>query len=84
MPKTWLVREARARLGEVIDEARSEGPQIIRRHGEDVAVIVSVEDWRAMQPSLKEWLLTETGRTDDLLGRERAGIEIEGLSPKEL
>jgi antitoxin Phd len=56
----WQVQEAKTRLSEVIDEAHSKGPQIITRHGTERAVILSVEDYRALtahKPDLREYLL---------------------------
>jgi len=41
----WTVAEAKAKFSEVIDRARSEGPQTISRNGRAAAVIVSAEEW---------------------------------------
>lgn len=56
----WQVQQAKTRLSEVIEEARSKGPQIITRHGAERAVLLSIEDFRALtahKPGLKEYLL---------------------------
>lgn len=56
----WQVQEAKTRLSEVIEEANSKGPQIITRHGAERAVILSIEDYRALtsqKPDLRELLL---------------------------
>ncbi len=56
----WQVQEAKTRLSELIEEANSKGPQIITRHGQERAVILSVTDYRVLtahQPDLKEYLL---------------------------
>ncbi len=56
----WQVQEAKSRLSEVIDEALSKGPQIITRHGAERAVVLSIEEFRALtahKPGLKEYLL---------------------------
>ena len=42
---TWTVAAAKAKLSEVIDLARSDGPQTITRHGRKAVVIVAVEEW---------------------------------------
>jgi prevent-host-death family protein len=42
---TWTVAEAKAKLSEVIDQALSEGPQIVTRSGRKAVVIVSAEEW---------------------------------------
>ncbi len=56
----WQVQQAKTRLSEVIEEAREKGPQIITRHGAERAVVLSMEDYRALtahKPDLKEYLL---------------------------
>ena len=56
----WQVQEAKTRLSEVIEEAHNEGPQIITRHGAERAVVLSIEDFRALtahKPAFKEYLL---------------------------
>lgn len=42
---TWTVAEAKAKFSEVIDEARSSGPQTVTRNGRKAVVIVSAEEW---------------------------------------
>lgn len=44
----WQVQDAKTRLSEVIERARTEGPQTITRHGADRAVVLSIEDYRAL------------------------------------
>ncbi len=41
----WSVAEAKAKLSEVIENARAKGPQTITRNGRETAVVVSVEEW---------------------------------------
>ena len=56
---TWQVQDAKTRLSEVIERARTEGPQTITRHGKPRAVVLSVEDYRrlAERPDFKSYLL---------------------------
>jgi antitoxin Phd len=57
---TWQVQEAKTRLSEVIERARTEGPQTITRHGTERAVVLSIEDYRALaahKPDFKAYLL---------------------------
>ncbi|MDE2166803.1 MAG: type II toxin-antitoxin system Phd/YefM family antitoxin [Alphaproteobacteria bacterium] len=42
---TWTVAEAKAKFSEVLDQARSQGPQVITKHGRDAAVVVAAEEW---------------------------------------
>jgi len=41
----WTVAEAKAKFSEVIDKAKSEGPQKITKHGRTTAVVVAAEEW---------------------------------------
>ena len=42
----WTVAKAKARLGELIELARTSGPQTITRSGRAIAVVVSPEEWK--------------------------------------
>lgn len=65
---TWPVQDAKARFSEVLDASVHEGPQIVTKRGAETAVIVSIDEWRALQasvrPSVKELLLQESGPRD--------------------
>ena len=43
---TWTVAEAKAKLSEVIEKARSGGPQTITRNGRTAVVVVAAEEWQ--------------------------------------
>jgi antitoxin Phd len=60
MMAAWQVQQAKTRLSEVIERARTEGPQTITRHGAERAVVLSIEDYRALlahKPDFKAHLL---------------------------
>jgi prevent-host-death family protein len=42
---TWTIAGAKAKFSEVIEKARSEGPQTITRNGRVAVVVVSAEEW---------------------------------------
>jgi len=42
---TWTVAEAKAKFSEVIESARTRGPQTITRNGRTAAVLVAAEEW---------------------------------------
>jgi prevent-host-death family protein len=42
---TWTVAEAKAKLSEVIERARSGAPQTITRNGRTAVVVVAAEEW---------------------------------------
>lgn len=45
MTATWTVAEAKARLSELIERARSGGPQTITKNGRTAAVVVDAAEW---------------------------------------
>jgi prevent-host-death family protein len=77
----WQVQEAKTRLSEVIEDAHNKGPQIITRHGAERAVLLSMDDYRALtahQPDLKAYLLGGPKLDSFEIERDRdAGREIE-------
>ncbi|MFI9510174.1 type II toxin-antitoxin system Phd/YefM family antitoxin [Nocardia sp. NPDC052566] len=42
----WPLADAKARLSELIDKVEREGPQVISKHGREVAIVVPIEEWR--------------------------------------
>lgn len=56
----WQSQEAKQRFSELVRRTLEEGPQVVTRHGEEVVVVVSVEEFRRMdreKPDFKEFLL---------------------------
>lgn len=70
VPKeAWSVASAKARFSELIDKAKSEGPQTVTRNGKPAAVLVSVEEWEqktAPKGTLLEFLQNSPLREADL------------------
>jgi prevent-host-death family protein len=54
----WQIAEAGTWLGEVMEEAVRNGAQIISEHGVEKAVVLSIEDYRALT-TLKADLLAQ-------------------------
>jgi prevent-host-death family protein len=57
----WQLQEAKQRFSELVRRALADGPQAITRHGEEVVVMVSAEDYRSLtddKPDLKAFLLS--------------------------
>ena len=50
MNPSWQLQEAKNRFSEVVDEALTHGPQTVTRHGREVVVVLSIEDYRRMNP----------------------------------
>ena len=68
--KSWPVQDAKARFSEFLEACLQDGPQMVTKRGREAAVLVPVSQWRrvhaAARPSLKELLLTEAARSDEL------------------
>ena len=45
----WRLEEARQRFSELIRSAEADGPQFVTRHGEEVAVVVSIAEYRHLR-----------------------------------
>ena len=73
--RRWQVQDAKARFSEFLEASLKEGPQVVTRRGAEAAVLVPIEEWRRLQraarPSLKQLLLAEEPRFDDLVPPRR-------------
>mgnify|MGYP001161957864 FL=1 len=47
---TWQLQSAKQRFSEVVRAAETGEPQFITRHGQPVAVVVDIMDYRAAHP----------------------------------
>ncbi len=45
----WQVQEAKQRFSEVLRAAESGEPQIVTKHGEEVAVVIDINEYRRMR-----------------------------------
>ncbi|WP_020392558.1 type II toxin-antitoxin system Phd/YefM family antitoxin [Kribbella catacumbae] len=45
---SWQVQEAKQRFSEVLRAVESDGPQAITRHGEKVAVVIDIAEYRRL------------------------------------
>jgi prevent-host-death family protein len=68
MIKTWQLQEAKNKLSRVIEDAVNQGPQIITRRGEEVAIILSYASYQKMVAS--KGRLTDFFRESPLVGIE--------------
>lgn len=64
----WRLKEAKKHLNEVINQALSEGPQSITRHGKEVAVVLSKAEYNRLKKSKTG--LVEFFRQSPLVGIE--------------
>ena len=69
---SWQLQEAKGRFGEFLDAALKKGPEEVTRRGVEEAVLVPIEEWRRLResrPNIKEWLLAESPRFEDIVPR---------------
>jgi prevent-host-death family protein len=70
------LRDAKATLSAVVDNAQDGKPSIITRHGRPAAVIVSFEEWERLSrvPSFGRLLMAAPLEPDDLPARNDAPL----------
>jgi antitoxin Phd len=75
------LRDAKASLSAVVDEAIQGKPAVITRHGKRQAVVVSYEEWERPSnvPSFGRLLMAAPLAADDLPGRDGTGLRKAGL-----
>jgi prevent-host-death family protein len=65
----WQVQEAKQRFSELVRAAETGEPQIVTRHGEDVAVVIDIAEFRRLRrqsPSLMDYLRADASLDADL------------------
>jgi prevent-host-death family protein len=64
----WQVQEAKQRFSEVLRAAESGEPQIVTRHGEEVAVVIDIAEYRRLRGesmTFMEYLRAEPSVDED-------------------
>ncbi|GAB6112085.1 type II toxin-antitoxin system Phd/YefM family antitoxin [Desulfomicrobium salsuginis] len=67
---TWQIQEAKNKFSELIDKTLSEGPQVVTKHGTEVAVVIPIEQFRrltAPKQRLGDFLLNSPLRNSELV-----------------
>ena len=83
MSRVWQLQEAKNKFSEVVEEAITNGPQVITRRGAETAVVLSYGDYRSLL--LKRKKLSTFFRESPLVGedldlaRDRSGLRDEHL-----
>jgi antitoxin Phd len=74
--KEIQLRDAKASLSAVIDEAMQGKPAVITRHGKRQAVVVSYDEWERLShvPSFGRLLMAAPLAADDLPRRNRSRL----------
>jgi len=71
------LRDAKASLSAVVDEAVQGKPAVITRHGKRQAVVVGYEDWQRLStvPSFGRLLMAAPLMAEDLPSRDKSGLQ---------
>ncbi len=70
---TWQLQEAKQKFSQLVRRALDEGPQVVTRHGQEVVVVLSAQEFRRLQGNalnFKDFLLS--GPDLSVLDLERA------------
>src|SRR5260221_12336250 len=78
-PDHWQIQDAKQRFSEMIRAVTSDGPQVITRHGEDVAVVVDIDEYRRLTRPMVDLagILLGGPKVDDAAADVFAEIEAE-------
>lgn len=68
MARIWQLQEAKNKLSEVVDEALTDGPQVITKRGVETAIVLSYADYRKLL--LNQQKLSDFFRESPLVGVE--------------
>lgn len=50
----WQVQEAKQKFSELLRKVHSDGPQFVTKHGEEVAVVIDIEEFRRFHGSKQD------------------------------
>lgn len=51
----WQVQTAKQRFSELIRAAQTDGPQVVTRHGQEIAVVIEIAEYRHLQGQLVDF-----------------------------
>jgi antitoxin Phd len=75
------LRDAKANLSAVVDDAMQGKPAVITRHGKRQVVVVSYEEWERLThvPTFGRLLMAAPLAADDLPGRNSSPLRKSGI-----
>jgi len=75
------LKDAKATLSAVVDNAKSGEPVVLTRHGRKEAVVISWEEWRRLSdiPSFARLLTSAPLEPDDLPPRDQSPMRESGF-----
>ena len=68
MTQIWQLQEAKNKLSKVVDDALSQGPQIITRRGVEVVIVIAYEQYKKM--TVSEQKLSDFFRNSPLVDED--------------
>ena len=68
MKRVWQLQEAKNKFSEVVEEALSDGPQVITKRGVEAVIVLSYSEYRKLLASHKK--LSEFFRQSPLVGSD--------------
>jgi len=68
MKRVWQLQEAKNKFSEVVEEALSDGPQVITKRGVEAVIVLSYSEYRKLLASQKK--LSEFFRQSPLVESE--------------
>jgi prevent-host-death family protein len=70
----WQVQDAKQRFSELIRTAQTDGPQVVTRHGAEIAVVIDIADYRRLKGEVIEFKdYLRSGPAFDDVELDRAG-----------
>lgn len=51
MNMVWQLQDAKQRFSELIRAVEKDGPQVVSRHGREVAVVIDIDEYRRIKPA---------------------------------
>jgi len=79
--RLWTLYEAKNKFSEVIDKALAQGPQVVTRRGEEVVVVLSMDEYNRLKKS--ELGIVDFFRTSPLV-RVELDLERDKSLPKDV
>lgn len=86
MSDHWQLQEAKQRFSELIRSVETSGPQFVTKHGEEVAVVIDVAEYRRLrggEDDFKEFLRSAPDLDDLEIDRSPALARVVDLGADE-
>ncbi|PSL56382.1 prevent-host-death family protein [Saccharothrix carnea] len=81
----WQLQEAKQRFSELIRSVETDGPQFVTRHGEEVAVVIDIAEYRRLRGGGEDFkaFLRSASDVDLEISRSPAPARVVDLSEDE-